>query len=352
MTSKSLLSLLKQNDLQSLQQISFKESYIFQLLIITVIFAGVILAEFFMGLLKNNFQIIFDSLHNALHLVPLVFGLVSTYIARKPKDLKFSYGYSRLEIISSFTNCCFLIFFAVFLAFNAAHKIIESFSEEPHHHFHSEASGNHLLVAFQIMRLSIYFAGRYNLRQFSADPYQHSIEFKSGKLTMPHVKSSPKKQYKKSDEASTNYADSARYLNFYSIYLQMVIGLLTTTCFLCVEFFPILFSFHFEALITVGVLVYTAFKTKNVLLLSTDILLQGVPQSSRRIEELLVQIENLKGVSNVESKYWAMSPNYSIIYLNLEISQQAQKDEIEESAKNILNEAFAEILIETTTVQI
>jgi len=346
--------LLKNSDFQALTQISLKESYIFQLLIITVFFAGVIVAEFFIGILKNNFQIIFDSLHHALHLVPLAFSLFSTYIARKPKDLKFSYGYSRLEIISSFTNCCFLMFFAVFLTFNAAHKIIHSLSDEPHQHAHSEAKGNQLLIAFQITRLCIYFAGRHNLKQFSAEISPHSIELKSGKLTIV-TDSSPRK-LKKNDDLSfspssySKFPDSAHYLNFYSIYLHMWIGFLTTACFLCVKFFPVLFSSSLEMLMTVGVLVYTIFRTKNVFMLSTDILLQGVPQSSHKIEELLEKVKRIDGVSRVESRYWAMSPSYSIIYLNLEISPEFHKEEIEETAKKILSNVFAEILVETNVI--
>jgi len=278
-----------------------------------------------------------DSLHNILNVIALAFSLVSTIIARMPKNQRFTYGYSRLEIISSFTNCCFLVFLSLFLVFRSIHDLLEALDEEGEHDHSKGFQRFDLLELFNLIRFCIHLVGIGATRGFSKQPSRKNFKEISQK----------NKEKKKDDDFIDN---DSHYVNFYTVYLHFIIGLYTTGAFVCLHYFEFLHKMNIEFFFMVALFVFTILKTKSVFLLATDIMLQGLPQPyDQEIGKLLEQITNIKGVLHIsEVRYWSLDPTHMIIYLNMKITSQQKKSQIENEARSILKNNFSDILIEAS----
>lgn len=74
-----------------------------------------------------------DALHNILNIVGLSFSLYAIVMSKAKATQRYTFGFSRLEVIAGFTNCCFLIFVAIFLFFRSIHTGLEHSDDDPKH---------------------------------------------------------------------------------------------------------------------------------------------------------------------------------------------------------------------------
>jgi len=338
---KQTLSAFKTNDTKSflLQTLQTKDTL--HLLAIIFLLFSVITLEFSIGLFLGGFHLMVDGLHNILNVIALGFSLIATIIARMPKNQRFTYGYSRLEIISSFTNCCFLVFLSLFLVFRSVHDLLEALNEEGEHDHSTGFQRFDLLVVFNMGRFCIHLLGIKATREFSKQPSKRNLQ--------PEPKNT--QVTKKDDDAiKRNPCDGSHYVNFYTVYLHFIIGLYTTGTFVCLHYFEFLHQMNIEFFFMVGLLVYTVLKTKDIFVLATDIMLQGIPQHyDRNIEKLLEQVKSLEGVEHIsEVRYWSLNPDHLVIYLHIKIMSPNKKPRIEKEVKDILKNDFSEILIDIT----
>ena len=68
--------------------------------------------EFLYGYLTNSLGLISDAVHMAFDCLALLVGLVASYLAQLDHQELYSYGLSRVEVLSGFYNGVFLIFIA------------------------------------------------------------------------------------------------------------------------------------------------------------------------------------------------------------------------------------------------
>ena len=78
----------------------------------------------------KNIHLISDAFHSLLHVVAYLFSWIALLFAKKQADKKFTYGYTRLETISAFTNCIFLYFVTLFVEIRSIHNFLENGNDQ------------------------------------------------------------------------------------------------------------------------------------------------------------------------------------------------------------------------------
>ncbi len=71
-----------------------------------------------LGLISDGFHMLFDC-------TALMMGLYASLMSRWKPTRVYSYGYGRVEVLSGFVNCLFLVVVAVFVFIEALHRIVE-----------------------------------------------------------------------------------------------------------------------------------------------------------------------------------------------------------------------------------
>eukprot|EP01104_Vermistella_antarctica_P019121 TRINITY_DN7343_c0_g1_i1.p1 TRINITY_DN7343_c0_g1~~TRINITY_DN7343_c0_g1_i1.p1 ORF type:complete len:723 (+),score=137.56 TRINITY_DN7343_c0_g1_i1:253-2421(+) len=95
---------------------------IFYFLCINLAFMTV---EMVYGVWTNSLGLISDAFHMLFDCTALAIGLVAAVIAKWETDRQFSYGYSRVEVLSGFVNGVFLVFIAITVLFESMARLLE-----------------------------------------------------------------------------------------------------------------------------------------------------------------------------------------------------------------------------------
>lgn len=108
------------------------------LIIALMITAGIMLLEFFGGIITNSLALLSDSGHMLSDTSSLALSLVAMWFATRPASPKKTYGFYRFEILAALFNGLTLFLIAGFIVFEA----VERFIEPP-----TVASGTMILIA-------------------------------------------------------------------------------------------------------------------------------------------------------------------------------------------------------------
>jgi len=90
-----------------------------------IITAGIMLVEFFGGLITNSLALLSDSGHMLSDVSSLFLSLVAVWFASKPPSPKKSYGYYRFEILAALFNGVTLFVIAGFIVWEAYGRLLE-----------------------------------------------------------------------------------------------------------------------------------------------------------------------------------------------------------------------------------
>lgn len=90
------------------------------------------IVELVYGVWTNSLGLISDSFHMFFDCSALVVGLVASLIARKNANERYTFGYSRAEVLGGFINALFLVFVSIFIL----KESLERFLDPPHIHTH------------------------------------------------------------------------------------------------------------------------------------------------------------------------------------------------------------------------
>jgi len=82
------------------------------------------LIQMLYGIWTNSLGLISDAIHMAFDCMAIGVGLVASVMARWPPNERYTYGYSRIETLSGFSNGIFLILISVFIVFEAIQRIL------------------------------------------------------------------------------------------------------------------------------------------------------------------------------------------------------------------------------------
>ncbi|TCD68402.1 putative zinc transporter msc2 [Steccherinum ochraceum] len=81
------------------------------------------LVQMLYGIWTNSLGLISDAIHMAFDCMAIGVGLVASVMARWPPNERYTYGYSRIETLSGFSNGIFLILISVFIVFEAIQRM-------------------------------------------------------------------------------------------------------------------------------------------------------------------------------------------------------------------------------------
>lgn len=95
------------------------------LLIALIITTGIMLLEFFGGLITNSLALLSDSGHMLSDASSLALSLVAFWFATRPASPKKTYGFYRFEILAALFNAVTLFVIAGFIVYEAFQRFIE-----------------------------------------------------------------------------------------------------------------------------------------------------------------------------------------------------------------------------------
>ena len=83
------------------------------------------IAQVIGGLLAGSLALIADALHNFSDMASLLIAFAARKIARRPADLRMTFGYGRIEIVAALVNYTTLIIIGVYLIYEGAMRLID-----------------------------------------------------------------------------------------------------------------------------------------------------------------------------------------------------------------------------------
>lgn len=92
--------------------------------------------EIVVGFTSNSLGLISDAGHMFFDNASLFIGLYASYMARWKSDARYTYGYSRYEVLAGFVNAIFLVFVGISVVMEALERLWEP----------PEIRGDHLLI--------------------------------------------------------------------------------------------------------------------------------------------------------------------------------------------------------------
>ena len=90
---------------------------------VTLLNAVITLVEIVGGILSGSLALLSDSVHNLSDTISIVMSYIANKIARKPKNIRKTFGYKRAEIIAAFINSGILFLISLLLIFEAYKRL-------------------------------------------------------------------------------------------------------------------------------------------------------------------------------------------------------------------------------------
>lgn len=82
-------------------------------------------AQILGGILSGSLALIADALHNFSDMASLVIAFVARKIARRPADVRMTFGYGRIEVVAGLINYTTLILVGVYLIYEGGMRMID-----------------------------------------------------------------------------------------------------------------------------------------------------------------------------------------------------------------------------------
>ena len=103
---------LNENTLIDFIKVTWSKKYTRRIALFFVANLGFMFVEVLYGYLTNSLGLISDAIHMAFDCLALLVGLIAAYLAQGKEKEGYSYGMTRIEVLSGFFNGVFLIFIA------------------------------------------------------------------------------------------------------------------------------------------------------------------------------------------------------------------------------------------------
>jgi len=147
-----------------------------RLFLFLAMLSSVTLIELIYGSWASSLGLISSGFHSAFDCLSLCISLGSMVLSKHKPTKKFSYGYERFEVVSSFSNGIFLLFVSLFLLFESVERLLEPEEVE------GVNTSNLLFVAFLGLIVNVigivFFSGHSNIRtelRYARDENIHGI---------------------------------------------------------------------------------------------------------------------------------------------------------------------------------
>lgn len=270
------------------------------LAIALVITAGIMLLEFFGGLLTNSLALIADSGHMLSDTVSLVLSLTAIWFAGRAASAKKTYGYYRFEIITAFINGITLFIMAGIIVYEAIQRV-----NDP-----AEVQGGWMLIIAAIGLVA-------NLL---------------------------------SAWVLNRGADVHGNLNMKSAYMHIMGDALGSVGAIIAGLLILLFDWTIaDPLISVAVAILILRSAWSILKNSLHILMEGSPKEidTQEVEDRLLEIENVLAVHDMH--IWTITSGMDLFTCHIDVTAEADEQEVLQQSLQLVHTICG---IEHATIQI
>ena len=358
-----------------------------RLLIIIILLTILVVFEIMIGVFFKNIHIITEAFQNILHLLAFYFSLYALIISKQPCDFEYTFGYTRIETVSAFSNCIFLSFVAMFLVFRNFHHFFEEHGEAGHLTDSKEEQKIHyyilcgnlvsLLINLLGMKLFWMYAMFIPLEKLSDITGLNNLDGPEGSQLMRKKVSSKRdsegdalqvqhsltnliksmEEYgnstfshyrRKTHNYYENLRFSSHFENLHSVFLHFLIDVLCNVGVLLSfglrEFNP----HYFELFFSVLIFFITIIAIKNIIISTGRVLLQALPiKDEKCITNILNEIRYIDGVIDVEEKnFWGVSCGYLVCTLRVKIRKEMDWQSMLEAVQDVLKHKFSNTCVE------
>ncbi|WP_100332214.1 cation diffusion facilitator family transporter [Bacillus xiapuensis] len=270
------------------------------LIIALVITTGIMLLEFFGGLITNSLALLSDSGHMLSDASSLLLSLIAFWFASRPASPKKTYGYYRFEILAALFNGVTLFVIAGFIMKEA----YDRFWEPP-----TVASGTMMIIA--------------------------GIGLAANLLSAWSLMSK---------------GDVKDNVNLRSAYLHVLGDALGSVGALAAGLLMLLFDWYIaDPIISVVVALLILKSAWGVVTHSVHILMEGTPVTVDQ-EAVKRSLEDIEGVLNVHDLHiWTITSGLDTLTCHILVDDKVDSQKILQQAIDIIQDSFK---IEHTTIQI
>ncbi|MFS0864043.1 cation diffusion facilitator family transporter [Fredinandcohnia sp. 179-A 10B2 NHS] len=270
------------------------------LLIALCITAGIMLLEFFGGLITNSLALLSDSGHMLSDASSLFLSLVAIWFASRPASPTKTYGFYRFEILAALFNAITLFVIAGFIVYEA----YERFFEPP-----TVASGTMMMIAGVGLLANLLSAW-----------------------------------------SLISKGDVKNNVNLRSAYLHVLGDALGSVGAIIAGLVMLLFDWYIaDPIISVLVALLILKSAWGVLTHSVHILMEGTPITINQ-NEVKTSIEGIEGVIDVHDLHiWTITSGLDSLTCHITIKDDADSQVVLQQAIDTIRETFK---IEHTTIQI
>ncbi len=270
------------------------------LAIALIITAGIMLLEFFGGLLTNSLALIADSGHMLSDTVSLVLSLSAIWFAGRAASAKKTYGYYRFEIITAFINGITLFIMAGIIVYEAIQRVSDP----------AEVQGGWMLIIAAIGLVA-------NLL---------------------------------SAWVLNRGADVHGNLNMKSAYMHIMGDALGSVGAIIAGLLILLFDWTIaDPLISVAVAILILRSAWSILKNSLHILMEGSPKEidTQEVEDRLLEIETVLAVHDMH--IWTITSGMDLFTCHIDVTAEANEQEVLQQSLQLVHTICG---IEHATIQI
>ncbi|KAK9711584.1 hypothetical protein K7432_007749 [Basidiobolus ranarum] len=260
------------------------------------------------GVWTNSLGLISDAIHMFFDCLALGVGLFASVMSKWPANKTFSYGYSRIETLSGFSNGIFLILISIFIVIEAIERLI-----------HPPEMNTHRLLLVSFVGFIVNLIGIFAFNHGHAHGHSHDHGHDHGH-----------------GHGHDHHGHNA---NMQGVFLHIMadtlgsVGVIIST--LLIEQFgwtgfdPIA-SIFIATLIFLSVLPLIK-NSMNILML------QSSHEVIHSMEHFLPQIENIPGIHSYSNvRFWANDSESTVGTLHLTVADDADEERIRHEVKSLI----------------
>ncbi|MGF2616676.1 cation transporter [Rossellomorea vietnamensis] len=270
------------------------------LLIALIITTGIMVLEFFGGLITNSLALLSDSGHMLSDASSLALSLAAMWIAGRAASSSKTFGYYRFEILAALLNGTTLFLIAGFIVYEAYGRLLEP---------PAVASGTMMVIAFIGLLANLLSAW-----------------------------------------ALINKGDVKENVNLRSAYLHVLGDALGSVGAIIAGAIMLWFDWYWaDPLISVFVALLILKSAWGIITHTVHILMEGAP-SGMDVQKVRVTLESIAGIRNVHDLHiWTITSGMNSLSCHILIEDEEDDQKILQKAIDILEEEFH---IKHTTIQV
>ncbi|HEX2867741.1 MAG TPA: cation diffusion facilitator family transporter [Ignavibacteriales bacterium] len=257
------------------------------------------IAEVLGGLISGSLSLISDALHNLSDGIAIVITFIAMRLSKRPKNLKYTFGLKRAEILAAIINASTLIIISVFLIKEA----IERFQNP------SPVTGSMMLIVASLGLISN-VAGTMLLKKGSKDN-----------------------------------------LNMRAAYFHLLSDAVSSLAVIIGALFIIIFRIYWiDPVLTIIISLYICKETYEIVKESVDVIMMSSPEGID-LNELKLLVESVSGVKNVHHIHlWKLNDSDTHFEAHIEVGNipVIETTRIQKQIENKLHDKFE---INHTTLQ-